>query len=95
MKLTREKLYRMIREEIESDLPWDLRPQPLNKDDKPWPTSQEKETEVDEEAPDPASDPAFAKILLMIEQLSSRLSFLEDKLEVKAKGSDTWGETQE
>ena len=95
MKLTREKLYRMIREEIESDLPWDLRPQPLNKDHKPWPTSQEKETEVDEEVPDPTLDRAFAKIISMIEQISSRLDVLEDKLKITPKDSQNWGDTQE
>ena len=95
MKITRAKLYRMIREEIESDLPWDLRPQPLDKDHKPWPTSQEKETEVDEEVPDPTLDPAFAKIISMIEQMSSRLSALEDKLKVTPESSQNWGDTQE
>ena len=95
MRLTREKLYRMIREEIDSELPWDLRPQPLDKDHKPWPTSQEKETEVDKEVPDPTLDPAFAKIISMIEHLSSRLGAVEEKLKVTPQASDTWGDTQE
>jgi len=97
MKLTRATLYRMIREELDSELPWDLRPMPLDKKHKPWPTSQEKETVADKTAPEATLDPALSQIIRMIERISTRLDVVEKHLKVKVKTKNDldWGDTQE
>jgi len=91
-KLTKNTLYRMIQEVIDSDLPWDLRPQPLTK--APTPT-REKETASVKAPVEPSLDPALAKVISMIEQLSSRIDVLEKSSGIKPTPAQTWGDTGE
>ena len=78
MKITRSRIMEIIKEELDDS----LKPQPLD------PAVMQKTQKWQQ-----TSGPSVQDLILKIEQLSSRVSKLEQKLKVTPTRGETWGDT--
>jgi len=78
MNIKKSRLVEIIKEELDDS----LKPQPLD------PAAMEKTQKWQQ-----TTGPSMQDLILKIEQLSSRISKLEQKLKVTPTRGETWGDT--